>query len=58
MANQERPNTIRFGWWAAEEEGLLGSAAYVAGLSQAERDRIALYMNYNMVASPNYIFMV
>ena len=31
---------------------------YVAGLSQAERDRIALYMNYDMVASPNYIFMV
>ena len=27
-------------------------------LSQAERDRIALYMNYDMVGSPNYIFMV
>ena len=32
--------------------------AYVAGLSQAEKDRIALYLNFDMVASPNYIFMV
>ena len=58
MADSEPENTIRFGWWAAEELGLLGSAAYVEGLSQAERDRIALYMNYDMVASPNYVQMV
>jgi Zn-dependent M28 family amino/carboxypeptidase len=42
----------------AEEIGLLGSTDYVEGLSQAERDRIALYLNYDMVGSPNYIFMV
>jgi Zn-dependent M28 family amino/carboxypeptidase len=58
MANSNTPNTLRFAWWAGEEQGLLGSADYVAGLSQAERDRIALYMNYDMVGSPNYIFMV
>jgi Zn-dependent M28 family amino/carboxypeptidase len=58
MAKVPVENTIRFGWWAAEEQGLVGSADYVEGLSQAERDRIALYMNYDMVASPNYIFMV
>jgi Zn-dependent M28 family amino/carboxypeptidase len=51
-------NTVRFAFWGAEEAGLLGSAAYVEGLSQAERDRIALYLNFDMVASPNYIFMV
>jgi Zn-dependent M28 family amino/carboxypeptidase len=51
-------NTIRLAWWGAEEDGLLGSAAYVAELSQAERDRIALYLNFDMVASPNYIFMI
>ena len=28
------------------------------GCRQAERDRIALYLNYDMVGSPNYIFMV
>ena len=32
--------------------------AYVNGLSQAERDRIALYLNFDMVGSPNYVFMV
>jgi Zn-dependent M28 family amino/carboxypeptidase len=58
MANSKPQNTLRFGFWAAEEEGLLGSADYVAGLSQAQRDRIALYMNYDMVGSPNYIQMV
>ena len=58
MANSNPENTIRFAWWAGEEQGLVGSADYVAGLSQAERDRIALYMNYDMVGSPNYIFMV
>ena len=51
-------NTLRFAWWGAEEAGLLGSEAYVEGLSQAEKDRIALYLNFDMVASPNYIFMV
>ena len=51
-------NTLRFAWWGAEEEGLLGSQAYVDGLSQAELDRIALYLNFDMVGSPNYIFMV
>ena len=51
-------NTIRLAWWGAEEAGLLGSTAYVSELPQAERDRIALYLNFDMIASPNYIFMV
>ena len=58
MAKVKPQNTIRFAWWAAEEQGLVGSADYVAGLTPAERDRIAMYMNYDMVGSPNYIFMV
>jgi len=58
LANTHPENTLRFAWWAGEEQGLVGSADYVAGLSQAERERIALYMNYDMVGSPNYIFMV
>ncbi len=51
-------NTLRFAWWGGEEAGLVGSHAYVDDLSQAERDRIALYLNFDMVGSPNYIFMV
>jgi len=58
MAKVKPENTIRFAWWGAEESGLVGSTAYVTGLSPAERDRIAMYMNYDMVGSPNYIFMV
>ncbi|MGH2477404.1 MAG: M28 family peptidase, partial [Candidatus Limnocylindrales bacterium] len=54
IAKLEPENTLRFAWWGAEESGLIGSHAYVDGLSQAERDRIALYLNYDMVGSPNY----
>ncbi|WP_230859623.1 M28 family metallopeptidase [Actinoplanes aureus] len=58
MAKVKPQNTVRFAWWGAEELGLIGSTAYVEELTQAERDRIALYLNYDMVGSPNYIFMV
>jgi Zn-dependent M28 family amino/carboxypeptidase len=58
MAKVKPQNTVRFAWWGDEEGGLIGSTAYVNGLSQAEKDRIALYLNYDMVGSPNYIFMV
>ena len=51
-------NTLRFAWWGAEESGLIGSTEYVNGLSQAERDRIALYLNFDMIGSPNYVFMI
>ncbi len=46
-------NTVRFAWWGAEESGLVGSTNYVAGLSQAQRDNIALYLNFDMIGSPN-----
>ena len=58
LAKLKPENTLRFAWWGGEEAGLVGSTAYVEGLSQAERDRIALYLNFDMVGSPNYIFMV
>ncbi|MGC5225017.1 M28 family peptidase [Micromonospora sp. DT81.3] len=51
-------NTIRLAWWGAEEDGLVGSSEYVLGLSQAERDRIGLYLNFDMTGSPNYIYTV
>jgi Zn-dependent M28 family amino/carboxypeptidase len=57
IAKLKLPNTVRFAWWGAEESGLVGSANYVNGLSQAEKDRIALYLNFDMVGSPNYVFM-
>jgi Zn-dependent M28 family amino/carboxypeptidase len=57
LAHVDTQNTLRFAWWGAEESGLVGSTNYVNGLSQAERDRIALYLNFDMVGSSNYIFM-
>ena len=57
IAKVDTPNTVRFAWWGAEESGLVGSTNYVNGLSQAEKDRIALYLNFDMVGSPNYVFM-
>jgi Zn-dependent M28 family amino/carboxypeptidase len=44
---------VRFAWWGAEEVGLVGSRAYVESLSAAERRAIALYLNLDMIASPN-----
>ncbi len=51
-------NQVRFAWWGAEELGLLGSEHYVAELSQEEIDQIALYLNFDMVGSPNYVRFV
>ena len=50
MSKNKPQNTVRLAWWGAEEAGLIGSREYVAGLSQAEKDRIALYLNFDMVA--------
>ncbi|MFC5662692.1 M28 family metallopeptidase [Kitasatospora misakiensis] len=46
-------NKVRFAWWSAEEFGLKGSEAYVNALSEAERKKIRLYLNFDMIASPN-----
>ena len=43
---------LRFGFWGAEELGLVGSRRYVEGLSRAERQRIAAYVNLDMVGTP------
>ena len=43
---------LRFGFWGAEEIGLVGSRRYVDGLSRAERGRIAAYLNLDMVGTP------
>lgn len=56
MAGVKPNNAVRFAWWGAEESGLLGSEHYVGGLTDDEADRIALYLNFDMVASPNYMF--
>jgi Iap family predicted aminopeptidase len=46
---------LRLAFWGAEELGLIGSSRYVRSLSAAERDRIAGYINLDMVGSPNAV---
>ena len=58
LANHRPRNTLRFAWWGAEELGLLGSTAWVNERSEAELDEIALYLNFDMVGSPNYFIGV
>jgi hypothetical protein len=43
---------LRFGFWGAEEIGLVGSRRYIAGLDTAERRQIAAYVNLDMVGTP------
>lgn len=51
----EPVNTVRFAWWGAEESGLLGAEHYVGQLGKAELKDIALNLNFDMVASTNYV---
>jgi len=49
-------NALRFGWWSAEETNLMGSTMYVNSLSTEEIAKVALYLNFDMIASPNYVY--
>lgn len=51
-------NCVRFAWWSAEEEGLLGSYHYAGALSPEENRRVRLFMDYDMLASPNFAYQV
>lgn len=53
MAKVTPRNKVRFALWGAEESGLLGSEHYVATLSAEEKAKIQLYMNFDMIGSPN-----
>lgn len=46
-------NTVRFAFFGDEESGAQGSSGYVEGLSADDRKKIKLYLNVDMVASPN-----
>jgi Zn-dependent M28 family amino/carboxypeptidase len=51
-------NAVRLAWWGGEETGLNGSTAYLAGLPEPERRALALYLNADMIASPNAGYFV
>ena len=50
-------NAVRFCFWSAEEFGKLGSNAYLRSIngSAAEVAKIRAYLNFDMIASPNYV---
>jgi Zn-dependent M28 family amino/carboxypeptidase len=58
MAKVKPRNKLRFAWWGGEESGLVGSTAYVNGLSEQQQGQIALYLNFDMVGSPNHVFFI
>ncbi len=49
----EVANAVRFGFWGGEEEGLFGSIDYLKSLDVEALKDIALYLNFDMMASPN-----
>lgn len=49
---------VRFAFWGAEELGLLGSENYVATASDANLAKIYANLNFDMLASPNYVRFV
>jgi len=54
-------NRLRFAWWGAEEEGLLGSRNYFRYLSQndtTELAKIVAGLNLDMIGSPNYFPLI
>ena len=58
MGKVKPRNKMRFALWAAEESGLVGSTRYVEGLLPVEKDKIALYLNFDMIGSPNHVFFI
>jgi Zn-dependent M28 family amino/carboxypeptidase len=51
-------NKVRFAFWGAEESGLVGSQYYVDSLTKRQLKDIAVNLNFDMVASPNYVRFV
>jgi Zn-dependent M28 family amino/carboxypeptidase len=55
---REPRNRIRFAWWGAEEAGLVGSTAYVEGLTNHELSQHEANLNFDMIGSPNFVRFV
>lgn len=49
-------NAVRFAWWTAEEDGLLGSYYYTRNAPADELAKIRAYLNFDMVGSNNFVY--
>jgi Zn-dependent M28 family amino/carboxypeptidase len=58
--NIKPTNHVRFAFWGAEESSPphWGSQAYLEELDPAQLEGIALYLNFDMIGSPNYVRFV
>ncbi|WP_410639311.1 M28 family peptidase [Amycolatopsis sp. lyj-346] len=56
--NPAMAKRVRFGWWADEESGLVGSKHYVNNLPSTERTKIKTYLNFDMIGSKNWGYFV
>ena len=54
LAKVQPRNKLRFIWFGGEELGLLGSKAYVNGLSSTELGHIGYDLDADVTATPNY----
>ncbi|SOX51952.1 peptidase M28 [Mycobacterium ahvazicum] len=46
-------NAVRFVFWGADEDGLNGVMDYVFGLDDQQLNDIAMYLDFNLLGSPN-----
>jgi aminopeptidase S len=51
-------HAMRFAFWGSEEDDLNGSTYYVNSLPGADRDALMLYLNLDMLGSPNAGYFV
>ncbi|KAH7025986.1 uncharacterized protein B0I36DRAFT_152300 [Microdochium trichocladiopsis] len=58
LSNWRTNNQVKFAWWAAEEEGLIGAETFVNVTAKEQLDKIRLYLNFDMIASPNYVLSI
>ncbi|PRC42874.1 peptidase M28, partial [Mycobacterium sp. ITM-2017-0098] len=52
-SDPQTANTVRFAFWGAEEVSMDGSKNYLRSLDEEQLDDIALYLNFDVLASPN-----
>lgn len=50
LSKYDTKNRIRFAWWGAEENGLLGSRHYCSNLKVDDVNDLLVYLNFDMVS--------
>ncbi|KAG5804305.1 hypothetical protein H9Q74_011236 [Fusarium xylarioides] len=50
LSKYKTKNKIRFAWWGAEENGLLGSKHYTSTLPAKDVNDLLVYLNFDMVS--------